>query len=77
MFADRATSVAYQSLVLKMKEIDRHIFLGFIRMSPNRLDHLLELINSMIMKNNAVRAFISPDERVQTKVRFYTKPGPE
>ena len=45
MFADRATSVAYQSLVLKMKETDREIFLGFIRMSSNRLDHLLELIN--------------------------------
>ena len=32
-------------------------------MSPNRFDHLLELIKPMIMKKNAVRAPIPPDER--------------
>ena len=49
LFAVRATSGAYQSLVLKMKEIDRQKFSGFGRMSPNRLGHLLELIKPMIM----------------------------
>ena len=63
LFADSATSGAYQSLVFKMKEIDKQKILGCVRMSPNRFDHLLELIKPMIMKKNAVRAPIPPDER--------------
>ena len=35
LFADRATSGAYQSLILKMKEIDRQKLFGFVRISPN------------------------------------------
>ena len=68
--ADRATSGAYQSLVLKMKETDRQKSFGFVRMSPNRFDHLLELIKLMIMKKNAVRAPIPPDERLTIALRF-------
>ena len=34
----------------------------FCRMSLNWFDHLLELIKPMVMKKNAVRASISPDE---------------
>ena len=41
LFADRATSGAYQSLVLK--EIETQNFFGVVRMSPNRFDHLLDL----------------------------------
>ena len=50
LFADRAISDAYQSLVLKMKEIDRPTIFVFVCMLPNRFDHLLELIKPMIMK---------------------------
>ena len=39
LFADRATSSAYQTLVLEMKEIERQKNFGFVRMSPNRFDH--------------------------------------
>ena len=52
-----------------MKEIDRQKFFGFVRMSPNRFDHLLELINPMIMKKNAVRVPIPPDERLAIALR--------
>ena len=63
LFADRATRGAYQSLVLEMKEIERQNNFGFVRMSPNRFDHLLELIKHMIKKYNAVTAPIPLDER--------------
>ena len=62
LIADRATSGAYQSLLLEMKEIERQSF-GFARMSPNRFDHLLKLIKPMIKKKNAVTAPIPSDER--------------
>ena len=58
LLADRATNGAYQTLVLKMKGVDRQKIFGFVRMSPNRFDHLLELIKPMIIKKNAVRAAI-------------------
>ena len=35
---------------------------GLVRMSPNRFDHLLEIIKPMIMKKNAVRTSTPPDE---------------
>ena len=53
-----------------MKEIDRQKFVGFFRMSPNRFDHLLELIKPMIMKENAVRAPIPPDEPLAIALTF-------
>ena len=61
LFADKATSGAYQSLVIKMKEIDRQKFFEFARMSPNRSNYLLELLKPMIVKKNIVRAPILPD----------------
>ena len=63
LIADRATSDAYQSLLLEMKEIERQKSFGFVRMSPNRFDHLLKLIKPMIKKKNAVTAPIPSDER--------------
>ena len=39
-------------------------------MSLNRFNHLLELIKPMIMKRNAVRVPISPDERLAIALRF-------
>ena len=53
-----------------MKEIDKQNFFGFVRMSPNRHDHLQELIKPMIMKKNAVRAPIPADERLAIALRF-------
>ena len=47
LFADRAASGAYQSLALEMKEIEKQKKWGFVRMSPNRFDHLLELITTV------------------------------
>ena len=37
LFANRAISGAYESLVLKMKKIDRRKKFVFVRMSPNQL----------------------------------------
>ena len=62
LFADRAINGAYQRLVLKMKEIDRQNFGGF-------------LIKPMIMKKNAVRAPISPDEHLAIALRFLASGG--
>ena len=73
LFADRATNGAYETLVLKMKRVDRQKFFGFVRMSPNRFEHLLELIKPMIMKKNAVRAAIPPDERLAIALRFLAR----
>ena len=39
-------------------------------MSPNRFDHLLELIKPMILKKNEVRAPIPPDERLSIELRL-------
>ena len=39
-------------------------------MSPNQFFHLLELLNPIILKNNAVRAPIPPDERLAIALRF-------
>ena len=55
-----------------MKEIDRRKFFGFVRMSANRFGHLLELIKPMIMKKNAVRAPIPPDELLVIVLMFLT-----
>ena len=53
-----------------MKGVDRQKFFGFVCMSPNRFEHLLELIKPVIMKKNAVRAVIPPDERLAIALRF-------
>ena len=53
-----------------MKEIHRQNLFGFVRMSPNRFDHLLELLKPIILKKNAVRAPIPPDERLAIALRF-------
>ena len=69
-----------------MKEIDRQNIFGFAHMSPNRFDHLLELIKPMIMKKNVVRAPVPPDERLaiarflasgesQTSLNYILKSG--
>ena len=53
-----------------MREINRQKNFGLVRMSPNRFDHLLELIKPMIMEKNSVRAPIPPDERLAIVPRF-------
>ena len=70
LFADRATNSAYQTLVFKMKGVGRQKFFGFVCMSPNRFEHLLELIKPMIMKKNVVRAVIPPGECLAIALRF-------
>ena len=53
-----------------MNEIGRQKFFGFVQMSPNRFDYLLELVKPMIMKKNAARAPIPPDKRLAIALRF-------
>ena len=53
-----------------MKEIDGQNLFGFVRMSPNQFDHLWELLKPIILKKNAVRALIPPDERLAIALRF-------
>ena len=56
LLADRATNGAYQTLVLKMKGVDRQKIFGFALMSPNRFDHLSELIKPMIMEKECSKS---------------------
>ena len=60
LFADRTTSGAYQSLTLKMKEIDRQKCFEVVRMPPNRFDHLLELI-----KPTGARPVLNENVRIE------------
>ena len=53
-----------------MKEIDRQKILGFVRISPNRFEHLLELPKPMITKKNAVRAPVPPNVGLAMALRF-------
>ena len=53
-----------------MKEVDRQENFGFVRMSPNRFDHLLELTKPMIMEKNAVSVPAPPDERLAIALWF-------
>ena len=55
-----------------MKEIDRQNLFGFVRLSSNRFDHLLELLRPIILKNNGVRA-PTPDERLAIALRFLAR----
>ena len=56
-----------------MKGIDKQKFFWLGLMSPNRFDHLLELIKPMIMKKNVVRAAIPPDERLAIALTFLAR----
>ena len=53
-----------------MKGVGRQKFFGFVCMSPNRFEHLLELIKPMIMKKNVVRVVIPPGECLAIALRF-------
>ena len=53
-----------------MKEIDRQNLFEFVRMSPNRFNQLLQFLKSIILKSNALRAPIPPDERLAIALRF-------
>ena len=53
-----------------MKEVDRQENFGFVRMSPSRFDHLLELAKPMIMKKNVVTVPTPPDERLAIALWF-------
>ena len=70
IFVDRGSAGAFHSLVSRMKETDRESFFRYLRMSPDRFDHLLTLVASLITKSDAVRTPIPPEERFAVTQRF-------
>ena len=70
LFAERMQTGAFYTLFSRMREVDREQFFKFIRMSPNRFDHLLGLIAPIITKDDSIRATIPPEERLAITLRF-------
>ena len=60
LFPDRATSGAYQSILLEMKEIERKKIWVSSRVTKSILPFIEK---PMIIKKNAVMAPMPPDER--------------
>ena len=56
--------------MIKIKETDCQNLFWFVCMSPNQFFHLLELLNPIVLKRNAVRAPIPPDKRLAIALRF-------
>ena len=67
---ERFTHGAYSSTFLIARENDRHIFFKYIRMSPERFDHLLELVRPKIEKQYKVCAPIPAEERLAVTLRY-------
>ena len=55
---NRLETGAYYSLIKRMREVDREQFFKFVRMSPERFDHLIGLVEPYIRKDDSVRATI-------------------
>ena len=56
-----------------MKEIDKQNFFGFVCMSANQFNHLLEHLKSIIMEKHAAKAPIPSDERLVIALRLMVK----
>ena len=61
---------AYNSKFLLARENDNFTFFKYTRMSPERFDHLLSLIQPKIEKEYKVRPPISVEERLAATLRY-------
>ena len=71
IFTLREQKGAFQNLVKEMRATDREAHFKFLRMSPERFDHLLSLVSPLITKNDTnFRKSITPAERLAVTLRF-------
>ena len=62
---------AFNSLIPELRMFDREYFYRFLRMSPERLEHLLTLVGPLIKKKFCPsRQPISPSERIIVTLRY-------
>ena len=71
IFTLREQKGAFQNLVKEMRATDREAHFKFLRMSPERFDHLLSLVSPLITKNDTnFRKSITPAERLAVTLRL-------
>ena len=67
---ERSLLRVYNSTFLLAKENDRFTFFKYTRISPERFDHLLSLVQPKIEKECKVRPPISAEERLVATLRY-------
>ena len=71
LFKNRLKQGAFSSLVQEMMLFDREFFNRYLRMSPDRLEHLLSLIGSSLTKKYCPsRKSIYPSQRLIITIRY-------
>ena len=71
IFAKREMHGEYQHLLPDLLSRDRGFYLRYLRMNPERFEHLLSLVKDKISKENTnVRTSISPRKRLVLTIRF-------
>ena len=71
LFKNRVKQGAFSTLVQEMMLFDREFFYRYLRMSPDRLEHLLSLIGSSLTKKYCPsRESICPSQRLTITIRY-------
>ena len=71
LFKNRVKQGAFSYLVQEMILFDREFFLSILKMSPDRLEHLLSLIGSSLTKKYCPsRESICPSQRLIITIRY-------
>ena len=71
LFKNRVKQGAFSTLVQEMMLFDREFFYRYLRMSPDRLEHLLSLIGSSLTKKYCPsRESICPSQRLIITIRY-------
>ena len=71
IFAKQEMHGEYQHLLPDLLSRDRGFYLRYLRMNPERFEHLLSLVKGKISKENTkVRTSISPRKRLVLTIRF-------
>uniref|UniRef100_A0A1X7V9H6 DDE Tnp4 domain-containing protein n=2 Tax=Amphimedon queenslandica TaxID=400682 RepID=A0A1X7V9H6_AMPQE len=71
IFLERKKLGFYQTLLSEMRVTDREFYFRFLRMTPERFDHLLSLVQPYLSKNTChSRQSISPGEMLAVCLRY-------
>ena len=71
IFKGRKNQGVYNNLVQEMRLGDRESYFRYMRMSPDRFEHLLSLIEPLVKKETTnFREPISASERLSITLRF-------
>ena len=74
IFRDRKLHSEYFTLFQTLRNSDREWFYRYVRMSPERFDHLLSLIRHKITKKDTrLRECISAEERLVITLRYLSQ----